>query len=265
MSSLATGFTVTLHGAAGRMGRELFDAIQEQPDITVVSMWEGSQHPRLGEDIYHSGVSLTRPFESSAGDVVVDFSLPEGLGRLVDNWPDAGSALLSGTTGLSPHEQAALNRLAERIPVFYAANMSLGIQLLKILTATATRMVGANWDVELLERHHSRKADAPSGTALELANTVRANCTRPLSTVFGREGRSALRNRDEMGIFALRGGGIVGEHELLFAGPAETVRISHQVQSRKVFADGALHAARWLCRQKPGRYGMDELFAETQP
>jgi 4-hydroxy-tetrahydrodipicolinate reductase len=143
--------------------------------------------------------------------------------------------------------------------VFYAANLSQGIYALRMLARRAAELLDSEWDVELVEMHHNRKADAPSGTAAALIETVQEAWPIPLEPVYGRAGLPGPRGEHEMGVFALRGGTVVGEHELIFAGPEETLRLSHQAGSRMLFARGALRACRFVAQQPPGLYGMDDL------
>jgi 4-hydroxy-tetrahydrodipicolinate reductase len=252
--------TVTVHGASGRMGRLLMALLGETEGLQLVSLWECEGHPALGTEIGGAGLPLTRAWEAEAGEVIIDFSLPRGLSQLLATWPgDCQSALLSGTTGLSSETAAALTLLGGRVPVFYAANMSQGIHVLRMLARCAAQLLDGDWDVEILEMHHKRKADAPSGTAMALVKTIQDAWPQPLTPVTGREGQCGPREAGELGLFALRGGSVVGEHELVFAGPDETVRISHRAESRELFARGALKAARWLAKQPAGYYGMDDL------
>ncbi len=252
--------TVTVHGAAGRMGRLLTELLKGSEGLQLVGLWEREGHPALGTDAFDCGVTLSPAWGGAVGDVIIDFSLPRGLSHLLATWPeDCPSALVSGTTGLSTETAAALDALGERVPVFYAANMSLGIHVLRMLALRAAQLLDGDWDVEILEMHHNRKADAPSGTAMALVETLQDAWPVPLTAVTGRDGQCGPREAGELGLFALRGGSVVGEHELVFAGPEETVRISHRAESRELFARGALTAARWLARQPAGCYGMADL------
>jgi len=240
------------------MGRELVEASRQSDGLQVVSLWEQPGHPLLGRDPYALGVKVEEPGQGEVGEVVIDFSLPPGLAALLESLEGKNAALVSGTTGLDDDLRSALAALAVRVPVFYAANMSVGVHMLHRLVALAASSLPAGWDVEMVEMHHRLKADAPSGTALSLARTVREH-RDGLREVHGRSGATGARGSDELGVMSLRGGDVVGEHELIFAGPAETLRLSHAAQSRAVFAVGALRAARWLVGQPAGLYGMEDL------
>ena len=252
--------TITINGACGRMGRALIELATAAPDLVIESLWDRTSHPLAGFDGATGIPVVTGPWESSPGAVIIDFSREEGLRTLLTEWPQGTDpALISGTTGLDDELRGLLAQRAERTPVFYAANMSQGIHALHVLARKAAELLDGEWDVELVEMHHSRKADAPSGTAAALVETLQSAWPRPLQPVYGRSGLCGPRNADELGVFAVRGGSVVGEHELLFAGPDETLRISHQAGSRLLFARGALRACRWLAHKPPGLYGMDDL------
>ncbi len=252
--------TITINGACGRMGQALVELVRAAPDLTLKSLWDRPGHPAAASSVAADVPVATGPWESDPGMVIVDFSREEGLRTLLKSWPAAATpALVSGTTGLDEELQALLAQRAQRVPVFYAANMSQGIHALRLLARRAAELLDGKWDVELVEMHHNRKADAPSGTASDLIETLQAAWPRPLQPVFGRSGLCGPRGEDELGVFALRGGSVVGEHELVFAGPDETLRISHQAGSRLLFARGALRACRWIAHQPPGLYGMDDL------
>jgi len=194
-------------------------------------------------------------------DVVVDFSSEAGLAALLPGIDAAGCGLVTGTTGLSAGALAALQGLASRVAVFHSSNMSTGVYVLGRVVQLAASLVGDEWDKEIIEVHHRRKADAPSGTALTLARLLKEASATELSEVRGRSGLCGSRKADELGIHAVRCGDVVGEHEVILAGPSETLRLSHSALSRSVFAVGAVRAALWLCGRGPGFYGMPDLFA----
>ena len=252
--------TLTVNGACGRMGRALMELALAAPGLSLASLWDRAGASDGVFDARPGLPAVTEQWVSKSGDVVVDFSRTEGLRSLLKNWPDDNnSALVSGTTGLDDELLELLGRRAERSPVFYAANMSQGVHALRMLARRAAELLDSEWDVELVEMHHNRKADAPSGTATALIETVQEAWPTPLRPRYGREGICGPRGEGEMGVFALRGGSVVGEHELIFAGPEETLRISHQAGSRMLFARGAMRACRWIASQPPGLYGMEDL------
>jgi 4-hydroxy-tetrahydrodipicolinate reductase len=250
--------TLTIHGASGRMGQALVELVRAAPELAIGGLWDRAGQSNVDGTV--GGQTISAPWATAAGDVIIDFSREEGLRTLLKEWPEGSSAaLVSGTTGLDSELRELLAKRAERSPVFYAANMSQGIYALRMLARRAAELLDSDWDVELVEMHHNRKADAPSGTAAALIETVQEAWPEPLEPVYGRVGLPGPRGEKEMGVFSLRGGSVVGEHELIFAGPEETLRISHQAGSRTLFARGALRACRFVAQQPPGLYGMDDL------
>jgi 4-hydroxy-tetrahydrodipicolinate reductase len=209
---------------------------------------------RIGDDIARVG--------QVRADVVIDFSSPSATLKLAPVAAAAGSALVSGTTGLGEDGRSALRLAAERIPVLWEPNMSVGVHLLSELVARAVGAL-ADWDVEIVETHHRAKADAPSGTALRLAEV--AQSARPTATrwVYGRQGKPGERGSEEIGIHAVRGGDIVGDHAVHLLGAGERLELLHAATSRDVFAHGALRAARWIAGQPPGRYGLKDVLARV--
>jgi 4-hydroxy-tetrahydrodipicolinate reductase len=257
--SLGEPLRLTISGACGRMGRELVEAAREERDLQLVSLWDHSEHPLMGRDPYALGLVVEAPWQGDVGDVIIDFSLEPGLAALLGSPRARPVPLVSGTTALTEATLGALAELSGKAPVFHASNMSTGVHILHRLAVLAAASLPSGWDVELVEMHHRRKVDAPSGTALSLAAAVRSSRPGELREVHGRSGSCGPRADDELGVLALRGGDVVGEHELIFAGPAETLRLSHSALSRAVFAVGALRAARWLAGQPAGLYGMENL------
>lgn len=199
-----------------------------------------------------------------SADAVLDFSAPEFLRRLLSEQGGAlaGRALVTGTTGLGAEEERLLDRAAERSPVLTAANFSVGVNVLMVLVERAARALGPEYDVEIVEAHHRRKEDAPSGTALALGAAVAAGREVDLATVRrdGRSGRPGARPVSEIGFHAVRGGSVVGEHEVMFIGDLDRVEIVHRAGDRALFASGALRAARWVAGRPAGRYGMRQVL-----
>lgn len=193
-------------------------------------------------------------------DVIIDFSHHSALPALLEFAEERHLPAVICTTGHTEEELAHLARAAERIPVFYSRNMSLGINLLMALCRRAAAALGTDFDVEIVEKHHRNKLDAPSGTALMLADAVASADEEPHPLTFDRTARRAVRPRGEIGISSVRGGSIVGEHEVIFAGKDEVITLSHAAMSREVFATGALRAAAFLIGKPAGRYDMDDLI-----
>jgi 4-hydroxy-tetrahydrodipicolinate reductase len=188
--------------------------------------------------------------------VVVDFSLPAAVPELLRLAARQGVAVVSGTTGLT--DASILERAAQQIPVLWSPNMSLGVQVLADLAAEAARRLGPSFDIEISEVHHRKKIDAPSGTALRLAEAIQK--VRPLRPVTGREGNVGARTSEEIGVFGLRGGDVIGDHTVYLFGPGERIELTHRATTRDLFAEGALRAARWVVSQKPGRYSLADVL-----
>ena len=261
------GTAVAILGAAGRMGRMLLSSVLAAPDLSLRVAIEYDDHPELGRDAATlvgrppCGIPLTSLPTTCWDDVavVVDFSLPDGTRRLLELERDL--PLVTGTTGLPPATRAAIGALAVRVPVVAAPNFSTGITLLTRLVAEAARLL-PDYDAEIVETHHRRKRDAPSGTALRLAESVAAARSTTLEQVarFGRHGETGARPTGEIGVHALRGGDIVGRHQVMLAGDGEIITLSHSATSRMAFVQGALRAARWVVGQPAGLYGMEDVL-----
>lgn len=196
-------------------------------------------------------------------DVIIDFSSPEGLEEELLFAEANGCGVVLGTTGYSEADLARIAVAATRIPVFKTANLSVGVNLMQALVRRAAEFLGESFDVEIIEKHHHLKKDAPSGTALMLAESVNEGRNNALGYVYGREGIVGARKENELGIHAVRGGTIVGEHEVLFCGDDEIVSISHSARSKRVFAAGAVKAAKWLVGKPAGKYDMSDLIAQA--
>ena len=193
-----------------------------------------------------------------AADVVIDFSRPEALPEIAAYVRRTGTPLLSGTTGYSPRDLELLRSLGTAAPVLWSANFSLGVAVLYRALQTVSGVLKPDFDIEITETHHNQKADAPSGTAKLLVEAL--DPQHALRPVYGREGNCGKRSREEIGIHALRGGNVVGEHEVIFAGANEVVKLSHSAASREVFADGAIKAAAFMLGKKRGAYNMDDYI-----
>lgn len=261
---MADAVRVVLSGATGRMGTTLAALAAERGDVRVVGGI--GRQPERGCDI---GCPVVETPEEAAAllreaQVVVDFSSPELLRRLLEVHAGAlgGVALVVGTTGLSESDQRVLAAHAERAPVLQAANFSVGVNLLLALAERAAAVLDDDYDVEIVEAHHRRKVDAPSGTALALGEAVARGRGVVLDDVRvdGRSGHSGERPRGQVGFHALRGGDVVGEHQVLLIGERERVVLGHVAQDRALFAEGALRAARWIAGREPGAYTMREVL-----
>jgi 4-hydroxy-tetrahydrodipicolinate reductase len=216
-----------------------------------------------GEDLrIRAALGRGDAFPSEPGEVLIDFSTPAAMPAALRWCVDSGTPFLGGTTGLAEAELAALDEAAERIPVLYAANMSLGVALMRRLVEQAAAALPETFAVELMELHHAFKVDAPSGTALALFNAVQR--ARPnVARVSSRDGQVGARTPAEVGVFALRGGTAAGEHTAYFLGPDERLEITHRAADRRVFARGAVRCARWLVGKPSGRYRIEDVLGEA--
>ena len=243
---------ITVRGAAGRMGGAIVRLAEADPRIEVVG------RPARGLDPSEERTQI------EAAAVVVDVTSPDGVKSLLDLHHDAlaGRALLVGTTGLDEPTLGRLHSLAGRTAVLVAPNFSPGVNLLLGLVRRAAALLPADrWDAEIVETHHGAKQDAPSGTALALLEALARGRSEDPAARHGRSGHTGLRPEGEVGVHALRGGGVVGEHRVLFLGARERLEIAHSALDRDVFAEGALLAARWLAGRPAGTYTMDDVLA----
>lgn len=241
-----------LSGACGRMGRMI--AQEASPaGFEVAAGVDRTGAAYAGFAVFEAFFGLPR------ADVMIDFSSPGNLPAVLDHALSQALPCVLGTTGYTESDLALIGDAAGRIPIFQASNMSLGVYVLTELTRQAARLL-PGFDIEIIEKHHKEKADSPSGTALTLLEAVRQPGQRP---VFSREGRDTRRAEEEIGIHAVRGGTVPGEHEVGFYGSHEVLRLVHSAQSRLIFALGALKAARFLLGKPSGLYGMKDLAGES--
>jgi len=257
-------------GAAGRMGRALVSLVLGTPSARLVGAVEVPNHPALGQDAgtvagaAPAGVMITADFAAlaAAGAVVLDFTAATAALEHLRIAVDRQTPIVIGATGFTAAQQVELSALAPRTRSVVAANMSVGIAVLQRLARAAAAALGDDFDPEIVELHHKLKIDAPSGTALALARTVAeaSGRTFPADAVFGREGLIGQRKRTEIGVLALRGGDVVGDHTVVFAGLGERLELTHRAQSRECLARGAVRAALWLVEQPVGRYEMADVL-----
>jgi len=257
--------SIAVHGATGRMGQAVLRAAVECDDVRIAAALVRADSPAIGQAAVGCA-SQPLAFSAALGpnvpDVLIDFSLPAAFDEALALACDRGMAFVSGTTGLGEVRMAALETAARTIPVLWSANFSLGVAVLAHCVAeAASRLPG--WDCEIVEAHHRHKKDAPSGTALALGRVVAEARGVAFDAVArrAREGADAPRRAGEIGFAALRGGDIVGEHMVVFAGDGERIELAHRATDRAIFARGALVAARWLARRAPGRYTMADVVA----
>lgn len=261
---------VAINGVAGRMGRELVVACQRNDTLQLVAAFGapggtgiGMDAGRLaGTDECGVEVSSSEMMVDAAFDVLVDFSLPEPSIDALRICLDRQVAMVIGTTGYSAEQQAEIDAAAQTISIVQAPNYSAGVNLTLELLRTAARALGDTVDIEVIEAHHRHKVDAPSGTALRMGEVLADATGRDLDdcAVYARQGNTGARERQTIGFQTIRGGDIVGEHTVLFAGDGERLEITHKASSRQTFAGGAMRAAAWAAKQAPGRYGMHDVL-----
>ena len=259
---------IGIAGAAGKMGCALVRAVKARPELTLTAAWERPGHAALGRDageiagLEALGVKLTEAPALAGCDVVIDFTTPEATVALAQQAGAGKSNLVIGTTGLTENQMQALRAAAGRVGVIYASNFSLGVNLLAILAEKAAAALNADYDIEIIEAHHNRKKDAPSGTALALFQAVcRGRRLDPgKAEKYRKHEATGIRTQAEIGLHAVRGGDIVGDHTILFAGPGERLEFKHQAHSRDVFAHGAAGAAAWLAGKSAGWYALADVL-----
>ncbi|HET7587446.1 MAG TPA: 4-hydroxy-tetrahydrodipicolinate reductase [Gammaproteobacteria bacterium] len=260
---------IALFGATGRMGREIVAALRESSSGQLIAAVGSANNNDIGRDIGEItggtplGVALTNDpaAAAKAADVLVDFSNPAGFLKALEASRKAGCAFVSGTTGLDESHHKALQAAAHDIPVLYAANMTFGMAVLNRLVGDATKMLGGDYDAEIVEMHHRHKKDAPSGSALRLGETIAAarGTTLEQSGAFGRHGGQP-RESGSIGFASLRGGDVPGDHTVIFAANGERLELTFRAGSRRIFANGALRAAAWLAKQPAGLYSIENIL-----
>lgn len=248
-----------MYGCNGRMGRMISEIVEKDDNITIIAGVDLNTNSTFGYPVYDDINKVTED-----ADVVVDFGNASAVDKVLDWCISKKIALVECTTGLSESSLDKIKAAAKDIAMFKSANMSLGINLLsKILEENAERLCKAGFDVEILEKHHRTKLDAPSGTALALADSVNEGLSVKKDYVFDRSQRREVRPESEIGISAIRGGTIVGEHDVIFAGTDEVVTFSHTAYSRAVFAKGAVEAAKYVTGKPAGAYDMSDVIANS--
>lgn len=261
---------VAVAGVAGRMGSRIAQLGSEHEDIELVGGFEHPRHPKVGRDLSEivggttSGRTVAGKMEEvlDGADVVIDFtSAATSLGHM-QLAAAARKPMVIGSTGFSAEQMTQAGQLAAQFPCVLAPNMSVGVNVLFKVVADVAKLLGDDFDIEIVEAHHRFKKDAPSGTAVKLAEVIARSLGRSLDEVgvYARHGLIGERNGKEIGVQTLRGGDIVGEHTILFAGMGERIELTHRAHSRDNFARGAILAARWIVRQPPGLYDMQSVL-----
>lgn len=246
---------ILLSGANGHMGRVIASVAEGREDCTIAAGIDINTAAYGGFPIFKS------PQECSVqGDVIIDFSHPAALDGLLRYAKETKTPLVVATTGYTPEQIAQIKAAADEIPVFFTFNMSLGINLLVELAKKATQVLGGQFDIEIIEKHHNQKIDAPSGTAIMLADAINEAAGNQYEYKYDRHSERKKRDKTEIGMHAVRGGTIVGEHEVIFAGRDEVITLSHSARSKEVFAVGSVNAAVFLKGKPAGLYDMSKLI-----
>ena len=248
---------ILLVGCNGKMGTMISTVAQNSTTLTIAAGFDSKADGNFNYPVYDSILNVKEEI-----DVVLDFSRPSTLNHISKFALDRNIPVVFCTTGYSPEELREIDELSSKIPVFHSANMSIGINIVNNILKTISNTLYKDFDIEIIEKHHNQKVDAPSGTALLLANTIKDSIQEETEFNYGREGISK-RDPKEIGIHAIRGGNIIGDHEVIFAGKGEVIEIKHSAISREVFAVGALKACEYIHDKKPGMYSMDNVLNET--
>jgi 4-hydroxy-tetrahydrodipicolinate reductase len=260
---------IVIHGAAGRMGKRLVALTLDDEQLTLAGATEAAGSAALGEDAgqlagaAQANVAITESLPGDLqADALIDFTVPASTRSILSQCVSRKLAMVIGTTGLTDADHAAIDDAAEQIPILQAPNMSLGVNLLFALAGQVAARLGDSYDIEIVEAHHRFKKDAPSGTALGLAEAICNATGKSISddVVYDRHGDDVERQPGQIGMHALRMGDTVGQHTACFAALGERIELSHTATTRDVFAHGALNAAKWLASQKVGRYTMADVL-----
>lgn len=248
---------VVICGANGKMGKTIYNCVQNRDNVKIVGGIDINTQKYADFEIVAKPNDLT-----VTPDVIIDYSHPSVLKSLLEYCLTTGTPIVLATTGYSDEQINEIKKASQQIPIFFSWNMSLGINLLVGLAKKATEILGNQFDIEIIEKHHNQKVDAPSGTALMIANSINETLETPHSYIYDRHSQRKKRDKNEIGIHSIRGGTIVGEHEVIFAGNDETISLKHVATSKTVFAEGSLNASIFLKDKPAGIYDMSNLISE---
>jgi 4-hydroxy-tetrahydrodipicolinate reductase len=261
---------IAVTGAAGRMGGRIITLVTEAEGLEVAGAVEMAGHARLGDDAGYVagcgdlGIAITDSLEQALAeaDVLIDFTWPEVTLANAEVCARLGKAIVVGTTGMNAEQRRVISRVAESIPVVFAPNMSVGVNVCFKLLKDMARTLGEGFDVEIVELHHNKKKDSPSGTAVRMGEIVAEALDRDYNQVanYHREGMCGERTREEIGMQTVRGGDIIGEHTVYFIGMGERIELTHRAMNRDMFARGAVRAAGWLGGRQAGLYDMQDVL-----
>ena len=248
---------IILSGCNGKMGRVITRLAEDDENVQIVAGFDIADTSPNTYPVYKNPADCTEK-----ADVLIDFSHPSALSGVLEFCKNTNTPAVICTTGLSEEQRESLLDMAKFVPMFFSANMSLGINLLIALAKKAAQILEDNFDIEIVERHHNQKIDAPSGTALAIADGISEVLSNQSEYVYDRHSVRRKRRKNEIGIHAVRGGTIVGDHDVIFAGNDEVIELKHSAASKEVFAVGAIKAAKFLADKPNGMYSMNDLFAE---
>lgn len=248
---------VIISGSSGKMGMVLKEELEKEGDIQIMAGFDS----KIGENPLPFKQYMDLSDAPGGADVVIDFSHFSAVPSLIDYCVRTKTPVVVATTALEKKERDLLVDASKTIPLFRSANMSLGINIIKKMAQNAMPSVESDFNVEIIEKHHCQKVDSPSGTAILLADAINDACKTKKEYVYGRHGKADECRITDLGIHAVRGGTLPGQHTIMFAGPDEVIEVTHTAYSKKVFAQGAIKAARFLSTQEPGYYSMEDLLA----
>jgi 4-hydroxy-tetrahydrodipicolinate reductase len=262
--------SVIIDGACGRMGKMITQGVVTQSDMQLIGAIEYSGHPQIGQDVGEVagigtvGVTIGDNLSEilDEADVVIEFTTPSATIEHLVNVVNAGKTMVLATTGFTEDELVEIQELADKIPCVMAPNMSVGVNVMLQAIQLVAKALGDDYDVEVIEAHHNHKADSPSGTALRIAEVLAKTLDRELTEVgvYGRHGMVGARSKKEIGIHAIRGGDISGDHTVLYAGAGERIEITHRAHTPEAFAKGAIRAARWVVNAPKGLHDITEVL-----
>lgn len=258
---------IAVHGACGRMGTRIIALVLEDPELKLTDALERPGHPFLGRDIgpvigcAETGITITSVLDTDA-QVLIDFSSPESTVAVAEICAKKNIALISGTTGLSAQQHEKIRHICRYIPCLVSPNMSIGVNVLFDLVAKAAKVLGSDFDIEILETHHRFKKDAPSGTALRLAEKICEATERSMDkdVIYGRHGVTGERPVNQIGMHAIRSGDVIGDHTVIFGSLGERIEITHKAHTRDTFVRGAIRAAKFIAHKPPGMYSMSDIL-----
>jgi 4-hydroxy-tetrahydrodipicolinate reductase len=247
---------IILNGCNGKMGQVITRLVNDDSECEIVAGFD------INDSIENSYPVYSNPDEfTGEADVIIDFSHPSVLTNMINYCKKRNLPIIIATTGFSAEQKEEMKEAAKEIPIFFSANMSLGINLLIALAKKATKLLEGSFDIEIVERHHNQKIDAPSGTALAIADAIDETLSYPAEYVYDRHSVRKKRKKTEIGLHAVRGGTIVGDHEVIFAGTDEVIELKHSAHSKEVFAVGAVKAAKFMVGKSAGMYDMNDLIS----